>query len=232
MKRIAWLAWRVVFAITAAFALQVTVAPYLRIAGIAPDLLLVSIAAIAISLANDDDGIVWRSLVGLIVGFYAALLVETTGKEPPGLTTATFALSGAAACILPPYIKSKLHPGRWSRRARERLVSYFPFIMAAALTVFKETLMTVFFYLRGVSLTQVHIVRVLLATAYNTAAALIGARLLVYWVHTEPAGTLVAKARKRREEARRRRAIRGIRRKLPDMPNVPPPKIKAKPIDD
>lgn len=232
MKRILWQLWRVAFALVAAYVLQTTLLSYLRIGGVTPDLLLAAVVTLAASLCTSDDNIVWRALVGLIVGLFAALMVEATGKEPPGLTTAALGLSGAAACMLPGYVERNLHPGRWTPKARARIMAALPYIMICALSLGKEALMVVLFYLRGVAIQRIHMYRVLFAGALNLAAGMAGSRALTAWVECPPNNTWAARWLRRRETSRRRRELRSIRRRVAEAPAAPPPVIRAKPIDD
>ncbi|MDR1569390.1 MAG: hypothetical protein LBS72_02740 [Oscillospiraceae bacterium] len=232
MKRVLWRVWRVAFALLAAYLLQTTLLPYARIAGVTPDLLLAAVIALSASLCASDDGTIWRVMIGLIVGLFAALLMEAADKETPGLTSVVFALAGVAGCLLPGYVESRLHPGRWTPRGRARIMAFLPYAMIGAFALGKEALMTVYFYLRGVSIQRLHIMRVLFAGLLNFGIGMAGSRALVAWVECPANNTWFARYLRRREAAKRRRALRGIRKRVSKMPDQPQPVIKARPIDD
>jgi hypothetical protein len=158
-------------------------------------------------------------------------------------------LAGAAACLLPPAIEKRLHPGKFSARRRARIMGVLPCLMIGAAALVKESLMVVYFYLRGVNIGLVHIGRVMLAMALNLGLGFAGYHLLIRWVYCMPGDTWAAKANQRRIAAKRRRVLRGISRKEARRPVMEPGmeggammplaasplpnmRIKAKPILD
>ncbi|MDR0397372.1 MAG: hypothetical protein LBH66_08735 [Oscillospiraceae bacterium] len=244
-----WRTGRKAFALVAAYLIQVTLAPYFKVGGVSPDLVLCTLVALSASMARPDYRTLWRALLGSTVGLGAALLMEVMRKEPPGFTTVICVLAGAGACLLPPVIERRLTPGRFSRRRRERIMRFLPCVMIGAAALAKESLMVVYFYLRGVSISFTHIWRVLLAATLNLSLGFAGYHLLIRWAYCEPGNTWAAKAMQRRRAAKRRRALRGIRKEaarrpaaqpgmeggaasLPTAPPLPNMRIKAKPIRD
>ncbi|MDR1600308.1 MAG: hypothetical protein LBS11_10650 [Oscillospiraceae bacterium] len=244
-----WRTGRKAFAIVAAYLIQVTVLPYFKVGGVSPDLVLCALVALAASMGGQGYRAPWRALVGGTVGLGAALLMEVTRKEPSGFTTVVCALAGAGACLVPAAVERRLPPGRFTRRRRERIMRFLPCVMIGAAALTKESLMVVYFYLRGVSISFTHIWRALLAALLNLGMGFAGYHLLIRWVYCMPGETWVAKAARRRQTAKRRRALRGIRKEaarrpaaqpgmeggnapLTTAPPLPNMRIKAKPIRD
>ncbi|GHU67686.1 hypothetical protein FACS1894184_07990 [Clostridia bacterium] len=244
-----WRTGRKTVVILAAYLIQVAVLPYFKIAGVMPDLMLGVLVALAASMAQREHRVPWRALLGATVGLGSALILEVTRKEPAGLTTVVCVLFGAGACLIPPAVERRLPPGRFSVKRRARIMQFLPCVMIGAAALLKESLMVVYFYLRGVSIGFTHIWRVLLALVLNLGMGFGGYHLLIRWVYCMPGETWVAKAMQRRQAARRRRALRGIRKEsarkpalepgmeggtlvLPVATPLPNMRIKAKPILD
>ncbi|GHU73023.1 hypothetical protein AGMMS49992_10300 [Clostridia bacterium] len=245
-----WRTARKTLAILGAYLIQTTVLPYLRIGGVTPDLTLGVLVALAASMAQPQDRVPWRVFLGVTVGLGVALLMEVTRKEPPGFTTVICALMGAAACLLPPAVERRLPPGRFSAKRRAQLMNFLPCVMIGMAALLKESLMVVYFYLRGVSIGFTHVWRVLWAALLNLGLGFAGYHLLIRWVYCMPGETWFAKAGRRRQQARRRRELRGISKQaarrpvaepgtegaaaiaLPTAAPLPNMKIKAKPILD
>jgi hypothetical protein len=205
-----------------------------KIAGVSPDLLLAAVVAIASAFTYSDDHILWRALVGLVIGLLAAILVESTQREPPGLTSVIFAISGVVSTIVPGYMERRLSPGRFSKKMRERIMRVQPYVLTLILALSKEALMIVYFYLQGVAITSMHFIRLVLGAGLTFAISAAASAALVSWVMCMPDGTLFAQYLRSRENKRRRKALRGIRRKAAENPAaaIVPATIKAKPIDD
>ncbi|MDR1263298.1 MAG: hypothetical protein LBK46_07390 [Oscillospiraceae bacterium] len=240
-----WRNGRKAVAILAAYLLQTTVLPYAKIGGVTPDLVLCTLVTLAASMAQREHRVPWRALLGATVGLSVALIMEVSRKEPPGFTTVVCALAGVGSCLLPPAVERRLPPGRFTVKRRASIMRFLPCVMIGAAALLKESLTTVYFYLRGVSITYTHVWRVLLALALNLAVGFSGYHLLIRWVYCMPGETWLAKAMQRRQAARRRRELRGIRKEAARRPTAEPGaergqtaiplpnmRIKAKPILD
>jgi hypothetical protein len=118
---------------------------------------------------------------------------------------------------------------------RERIMRVLPYGLTLALALAKETLMVVYFYLQGVTIISMHFTRLIIGAGLTFAVSAAASGALVSWVMCMPEGTWFAHFLRTRQDKRRRKALRGIRRKVTDNPEgtaLVPATIKAKPIDD
>jgi len=164
------------------FIIQVTVLPDLMPWMIRLDLLLCILVSLAVACGRVESKTSWRILIGLLLGFYTALLLEAAGTETPGTTTVLFALSGVWGTTFPASVERRLAPRRLSSRTRRRILSLVPSVAVLSAVLLKEIVYAVSFYMIGVTLSSVHVMRIFFSSLLAFVVGLFGYPLLSAWV--------------------------------------------------
>lgn len=173
-------------AIVLAYLLQATVLPYFKVRGVQLDLLTITIFAL---------GSVLGMYGGLCAGLLSALILESIGGGIAGITSAFCLGAGAAGAYIVKKTESLSLPGK---RERERLIRRFAPTVALTLFVLaKELLFVVYFFLTGVTVSPIHIFRMVFAALEAGVFSLALAPLLRAWLLHKPK----TRAEKRAEKA-------------------------------
>ena len=144
MRRVA----RAGCAVMLSYLLQATVLPYLKVRGAEPELILVVLFGLGGALGMYG---------GLCAGLSAALILETVGGNIPVFSTVFCAGAGIFGSFVTKRLDAISLPGN---RGRERMLRrYAPKAAVALLVLAKELLYIVYFFLTGVTISGIHIFR-------------------------------------------------------------------------
>ncbi|MDR0928394.1 MAG: hypothetical protein LBM74_01610 [Oscillospiraceae bacterium] len=188
---------RVVLLVVLAFLIQSIVLPYLKLGGVQPDLLHVTLLAI---------GLCGRRYMAVTTGLFAALLLEVLSGDLPGLT-AVLALAAPCFGLLASWWLGKLEmPGS---RLREKLIRLAaPALSAGLFIAGQELIYLAYFYLTGMEIDFAHILRLLWAALLALLIALPVVPFVRGFVLRPADQTFIAKRREKRREKRKNRQAR------------------------
>lgn len=179
---------RVTVAVLLAYLLQATALPYLKINGVMLDLVSVTLFTIGYALGL---------YAGLSAGLLAALIMETSTGDLSGITAFACVTAGIVGVVLKRWLAKLSMPGN---RTREKLIRrYAPIVVVGAFCWAKEAVYVVYFYLTGVEIEFMHIVRFLIAGLEAMAASLVLLPLIGNLLTRAPGhGIIARRLRKRR----------------------------------
>lgn len=188
---------RIVFVILLAFLLQSTLLPYLRIAGMLPDVITITLFTVGFSL-----GLYY----GLMTGVFCALIMEVASGELPALISVICLLAAALGAISVKRIDRIQMPGR--RGVERRVKQLAPMILIALFVMAKELLYSAYFYLVGMRLSLMHLMRPIAGGLYTGVSALLVFPVVSGFLLRKPEDTMVARWQKRRREKKEAKPVK------------------------
>lgn len=167
MRRVA----RAGCAVMLSYLLQATVLPYLKVRGAQPELILVVLFGLGGALGMYG---------GLCAGLSAALILETVGGNIPVFSTVFCAGAGIFGAFVTKRLDAISLPGN---RGRERMLRrYAPKAAVALLVLSKELLYIIYFFLTGVTISGIHIFRMVFSAVEAGVIALAVLPLVNWWI--------------------------------------------------
>lgn len=205
-------ALRVTALVVFSFLMQGTVLPYLKIAGVMLDLMMISLFAVGYS-----SGL----YVGLMGGFLGALLMEVGGGDLPGLTTFYCVGAGAFGGWVVARVRAISMPGK--RALEQRIKQFAPAALTLGLVLAKEAIYVGYFYLTGSDVTGMHILRVIMSGIVAGVFSLVLYPLFQNFINRRPEDSFLARRIRRFERRKAERAgKREAREKKRQAKEAPP----------
>lgn len=192
---------RIVIAVLLAYAVQATILPYFRLGGVMLDLITITLCTV---------GYTSGYYAGLTAGVFCALILETVGGDLPGIVS----VSSVAAGVFGAWVASKMRafslPGM--RGVEQNIKRVAPMVAAMLVSLAKEMIYLIYFYLTGMSITLPHIGRVLLAGLEVGVFSLVLMPVIAAFIRRSPEASFVGKRVRRRKAKREAAAVRSEER--------------------